>query len=258
MFADSHVHLHAYVDPPSLLERAAVAGVDLVVGISVDLASAGRTLEITRQARARRDAGVSGPVVIAAVGLHPSDLTGPLEPATFSALEDLARDPLVGFIGEIGLDAVEAKVPLVTQAAAFRAQLDLAGGLGKPVNLHVRGAIEETLEILAAVGPPTAGAVFHYFTGDRALAERLLAAGLSISVGKPVTRPGNAALRAAVETIPLDRLLLETDSYPLPGRTTEPADLPRVARAVADLKRLPVEAVAEATTGNLLRICASG
>jgi TatD DNase family protein len=69
-----------------------------------------------------------------------------------------------------------------------------------------------------------------------------------------VTRPEHAALRAAVAAIPLKRLLLETDTYPLPGRTTEPADIAQIARAVADIKRLPLEKVAEQTTANFCHL----
>jgi TatD DNase family protein len=255
MFADSHVHIHAYADPEGLLERAVAAGVDRIVGISVDLTTARRTLAIARQARLYRRTGTDWPTVIAAVGLHPALSRSLPVAATYQVLGDLAGDPLVGFIGEIGLDAAEAYLALPMQAMVFRAQLGLARQLGKPVNLHVRGAVDAALEILGADGVPERGAVFHYFTGDAELAERLLAAGLFISVGKSVTRPENADLRAAVQDIPLERLLLETDSYPLPGRTTEPREIPRIAQAVAELKGLPIERVAEATTENLRRIC---
>lgn len=255
MFADTHVHLHAYADPAGLLERAAAVGVDRVVGVGVDLTTSRRTLAVARQARLRRESGSGWPTVIAAAGLHPSYLRCLPSAATYSALAELAGDSLVGFIGEIGLDTVEANLSLPMQALVFRTQLALARQLGKPVNLHVRGAVDALLDILSADGLPESGAVFHYFTGDAALAERLLAAGLLLSVGKPVTRPENAELRAAVPFIPLDRLLLETDSYPLPGRTTEPSDLPSVAQSVAALRGVPIETVAEATTGNLRRIC---
>ena len=256
MFADTHVHLHAYADPVGLLERAAVAGVDRVVGVGVDLTTSRQTLAVAGQARLSRQSRAAWPTVIAAVGLHPSYLRCLPAAATYRALAELASDPLVGFIGEIGLDAVDANLALPMQALVFRTQLGLARELGKPVNLHVRGAVDAVLEILAADGLPDRGAVFHYFTGDVTLAERLLTAGLFLSVGKPVTRPENAGLRAAVQCIPLDRLLLETDSYPLPGRTTEPADLPRVAQSVAGLRGVSVQTVAEATTENLRRICA--
>lgn len=239
--ADSHVHLHAYPDPGALIGRAAAAGVERVVGVSVDLDSSRATLRLARDF----------PNVVAAVGIHPSHLEGPLSEETLAGLEALAEDPLTGFVGEIGLDAVEARVPLATQIEAFETQLRLARKLGRPVNLHLRGAFDEALAILDDPNRPAG--VVHYFVGDSRLARRFLDRGLLISVGKPVIRAENQALRAAIRDVPLDCLLLETDSYPLPGRTTEPRDVVQVARAVAELKGISSIDVARATATNLTR-----
>jgi TatD DNase family protein len=96
--------------------------------------------------------------------------------------------------------------------------------------------------------------IVHYFVGDEALAAAYLGCGCALSVGKPATRAENAALRAAVPTIPPERLLLETDSYPLPGRTTEPRDLVHVCQAVAELRGESPRGVAQATTHNFRRL----
>lgn len=242
--SDSHVHLHAYCDVGELIGRARVAGVELIVGVSVDLPTSRRTIEIAR----------SNDDVVAAIGFHPSHLDAALDRSSLAELGTLARDPTVGFIGEIGLDSVDAKIPLHQQRIAFVAQLELAQTLELPVNLHVRGAFDEAFAALEQVGVPEAGAVVHYFVGDATLAHRALDLGLYISVGKPVTRLENAQLRQAIAKIPLDRLLLETDSYPLPGRKTEPADVALVAGAVADLFARPTEEIAEATMANLRRL----
>ncbi len=242
--SDSHVHLHAYRDVDGLIERTRRAGVEQIVGVSVDLATSCRTIEI-----ARRQSGV-----VAAVGFHPCHLIGALDEAALGELETLAVDPTVGFIGEIGLDSVDARTDLDQQRAVFVAQLELAQKLELPVNLHLRGAFDEAFAVLEQVGVPEAGAVVHYFVGDAALAHRALDLGLNISVGKPVTRESNARLRQAITTIPLNRLLLETDSYPLPGRKTEPADVVLVAEAIANILGRTTEDIAEATTANLLRL----
>ena len=252
MLADSHVHLHAYDDVAvaGMLSRAFQAGVGTIVAVSVDLASAHRTIAL-----AGRYASV-----VAAVGLHPSQLEAmPLE-EPWLALERLAQAPEVEAIGECGVDETEAKTTGMVQLAVFARHCRLAVRLGKPLLLHLVGEalIPAALGTLAAAGVPPRRAVVHYFVGDAADARRYLEAGLLLSVGKPVTRPPNAALREAVRAIPLDHLLLETDTYPLPDRTTQPADLPLVARAVADLKGLPPERVAEATTANLERLLAQG
>ena len=244
ILADAHVHLHAYPDPAGIVARARARDVHLLVAVSIDLASSRRSIDLAAQFVG----------VVAAVGFHPSWLTAPLTPADLAALEQLARHPSVGFIGEIGLDGVEAKLSVEDQRQAFRAQLDLADRLSLPVNLHIRDAFPAAIAELAARGLPSAGAVVHYFVGDPALAGRLLDLGLYLSVGKPVIRPENAALRAAIRGIPLDRLLLETDAYPLPGRTTEPADIGDIAREVAHLRGCSLEEVARATTDNLRRL----
>jgi TatD DNase family protein len=250
MLADSHVHLHAYDDVAvaGMLARAFRAGVGTVVAVSVDLASAQRTLAL-----AGRYASV-----VAAVGLHPSRLEAIPFEERWLAIEQLAARPEVEAIGECGVDETDADTTGAVQLAVFARHCRLALRLGKPLLLHLVG---ETLTLsalgtLAATGVPPGRAVVHYFTGDAAAAERYLEAGLLISVGKPVTRPENAALRAAIRAVPLEHLLLETDTYPLPGRSTEPADLPQVARSVAELKELPLEEVVGATTSNLERLLA--
>jgi TatD DNase family protein len=227
-----------------LLDRALAAGVNEVVAIAVDV----DTSHWNAQVAARRRG------VVAAVGVHPAHLTGPIDPASLAALEKVVQQPAVGFLGEIGIDTVDGRVELATQVDAFRAQLRLAERCRKPINLHLRGAIDVALSVLAESYAVESGAVFHYFVGDEALAERLLEAGLMISVGKPVTRPNNATVRAAIQRIPLDRLLLETDSYPLPGRSTEPAHLPLVAQAVAALHHCDIGLVDSTTTENFRRL----
>ncbi len=247
--ADSHVHLHAYDDDAiaAMLARDAAAGVERVVGVAVDLPSARRTIEI---AAAHPDR------VVVAVGLHPAHLGDPSDGAAWRALEELAADPRVRAIGECGVDAIDGDAAGPVQLAVLARHARLAKGLGKGLLLHLRGAalVGPALGVLAAVGLPEGRAVVHYFVGDRELADRYLDAGLLLSLGKPVTRAENAALREAVRNAPLDRLLLETDTYPVPGRTTEPADTRLVAEAVADLRRTTLEEVARVTGANLERL----
>lgn len=242
-YADAHVHLHAYPDPSGLLQRARAAGISLVVGVGVDLESSRRTIEIAR----------TEPGVVAAVGLHPSYLSEAPTPDDLAELSALAADPTVGMIGEIGLDAEEARAPIEVQDEALGALLRLAAAHGLAANLHVRGAHDRLFHRLKTeTRPPQA--FLHYFVGDWPLAKQALDHGLDLSVGKPVGRAENTALREAIRRVPLDRLLLETDSYPLPGRLTEPAEVVGVARAVAELKGIAPEAVAATTTQNVLAL----
>lgn len=243
MLADSHAHLHLYADPDPLIARARSAGIETIVAVAIDLPSSIRNVELAR----------IYPEIVAAVGFHPSHLIAPLTEHDLAALRRLLADPLVGFVGEIGLDAIEYQAPLQIQEAAFQAQLGLAKSAGLTVNLHVRGPFDRAFDLLRDMGMAER-AILHYFVGDWSLASRALDLGLSLSVGKPATRPENHALRDAIRWTPLDRLLLETDSYPLSGRTTEPRDVGLVAQAVADLKGLSVARVEVATTANLTRL----
>jgi TatD DNase family protein len=120
------------------------------------------------------------------------------------------------------------------------------------VVLHVVGAHARAQQVLRAHAPVRA--VIHYFVGDAGLAERYLDLGCLIAVGKPATRPSAAGLHEAVAGIPLDRLLLETDTYPLAGRTTEPRDVADVCSAVARIKGLEPAVVAGQTTENFVRL----
>jgi TatD DNase family protein len=241
---DSHVHLHAYDDWLGILNRAVLAGVDRIVAVGVDLPTSRWNAELA----------ANRPEIVAAVGVHPAHLIGPVDAAMLDELEALASQPAVGLVGEIGIDTIEGRVDLPTQLAAFRAQLGIDRRVRKPVNLHLRGAVDEALAVMAESDPVGLGAICHYFVGDSGQASRLLEAGLLLSVGKPASRPTNRGLREALAWLPLDRLLLETDSYPLPGRSTEPADLPLVAGAVAELRGCAIAQVADATTGNFRRL----
>jgi TatD DNase family protein len=233
--ADSHVHLEQYPAEAraGLVERAQAAGVECLLAVSVSLASSRRTLALAERCPDR---------VLPAVGVHPKWLRG----QSVDELERLAADRKVRAIGEVGLEPA----PTATQQRFLEACLDLAQTLGLAVVLHVVGAHTQALGLLKGrSGPPV---IVHYFVGDERLAARYLEVGCALSVGKPVLR--NADLRQAVRMIPTERLLLETDSYPLPDRTTEPRDVVEVCRAVAELRGEAPEALAAATLGNLRHV----
>jgi TatD DNase family protein len=245
LLADSHVHLDAFGDEDvaAMLQRAREAGVHRVMAVSVDVESARRTVELSRR----------HPGVAAAVGLHPARLRAMPTDLDWAELERIAADPSVVAIGECGVDAGGHASGLV-QLAVLARHCRLALSSSRPLLLHLVGEalIGPALGTLTATGVPPLRAVAHYFQGDLAQAQRLLEAGLFIAVGKPVVRLEH--LRHAVREIPLDSLLLETDTYPLPDRTTEPADVRLVAQAVAEIKGLSLDEVADATTENLDRL----
>lgn len=245
MLADSHVHLDRYADDDvaGMLRRAAEVGVERFLTVGVDPASSRQAIELARRHRGIR----------AAVGTHPTRLAELSDPeVALDALAKLTRFAVVAAIGEIGLDDQAGPGALAAQERFLDRCLDLAAASDLPLVLHVVGAHEAALAILRSRAPVRA--VVHYFAGDVSLAERYLEAGCLIGVGKPVTRPSQAALRAAIRATPLERLLLETDTYPLPGRTTEPRDLRLVCAAVAELRGVPTSEVAARTTENFRRL----
>jgi TatD DNase family protein len=226
-----------------MMNRASAADLGAVITAGVDLDSSRRCLELAAR----------HPLLWAGVGLHPNRVRGTETERSYAALDALAAHPAVVVWSECGLDYHEGAAPPAAQRRALERQLTLARRHGLAAIVHAVGAADDALAVL--VDADMAGrAAIHYFVGDAALAERYLRAGLYLSVGKPVTRPESAALREAVRATPLDRLLLETDTYPLPGRTTEPADVRQVAAAVAALHAVPLETVATATAANLARL----
>jgi TatD DNase family protein len=263
---DSHVHLDRYPDEDvrAMLSRAEAAGVRRLLTIGTDLATSRAALALAGRY----------PSVLAAVGVHPTRLgrlpssegamnCAPTESANVGAqfiapsppeqqltdLLDEIKPGTVAAIGEVGLD--EHAPDLEGQRRFLAACLELAAQHRLPLVLHVVGAAAIHEAALAIVARhPDVRAVAHYFVGGPELAQRYVEAGCWISVGRPATRPSETAVRLAIPTIPLDRLLLETDTYPLPGRTTEPRDVMSVCAAVAELTGRSQEAIAAATTAN--------
>lgn len=247
---DSHAHLDRYTDEDvtRMVSQAEQAGIRQLLTIGTDLDSSRAAIRLAGQ----------HPSVLAAIGIHPTRLhTLDARPLPIELLSDLLHEGgvAVSAIGEVGLDA--GAPDLDGQLRFLTGCVDLAVEHDLPLVLHVVGgaAIHElALSTLTALSisayRPQVRAVAHYFVGGPELAARYLEAGCWISVGRPVTRPSETAVRAAVLMIPLDRLLSETDTYPLPGRTTEPRDVATVCAAVAELTGRPYAEVAQATTAN--------
>jgi len=257
MLTDTHLHLGREEfagDRPAVLARAAAAGVHRFLEVGYDPESSAAAVAL-----ARRDDRFR-----AAVGIHPHDAAhladagGRLSPtgeALLTELRELAADPAVVAVGEIGLDFYRDLSPRPAQYAAFRAQLALARELDRPVILHVRDAYREALAVLAGDGLPAAGGVLHSFAGDRETAERALALGLRLGIGGPVTYR-NSRLPPVVAALPPERLLLETDAPWLPphphrGKRNEPALLAQTAAVVADILGMTPAALAAVTERNV-------
>ena len=234
-----------------------------------------------------RDAGVSGALVILgaedvaelrraagvseawdqvrfSVGVHPHQAgqfaSHPPDAArTVQAAID--AQPLSRAVGEIGLDYHYDYSPRNVQQEVFREQIRLARRLRLPIVIHTREAEEDTFRILEEEQARDIGGVFHCFTGDREMARRCLDLGFSISLAGIVTFPRALELKEVAKMVPLDRLLIETDSpylapVPYRGKRNEPAHVVRVAEVIAELRGSTPEAIAAATRGNHVRVFA--
>ncbi len=242
---------------PELLQRAAAAGVG-------DILATGTSLAASRQELAFAREHTRGPVrVWATVGVHPHDAKAWPGPAAF---ESLWADALVVAVGECGLDYNRMFSPVAEQRAAFEAQIAAALHLRKPLFLHCRDAFADFHAMLRDAAAAGAHGVVHCFTDGAAQAEAFLELGFDIGITGWVTDAARgAALRDALRVIPLDRLHLETDApYLRPknaGKTrpyNEPALLPFVARAVAELRGVDAATVAAQTGANSRRLFALG
>jgi TatD DNase family protein len=253
---DAHTHLDACGaedgdDVRAIVDRAAAVGVEAVVTIADDLASANW---VTRAADWDHR-------VYAATALHPTRANA-LTPAARAEIEQLAGHPRVVAVGETGMDLywpgrLEGCAEPATQREAFAWHIDLAKRIGKPLMIHNRDADAEVLDVLRAEGAPDA-VIFHCFSSGSAMARACVDAGWLVSLSGTVSFRNARELREAVPLIPLAQLLVETDApfltpHPHRGASNEPYCLPYTVRALADLLGRRAEELAEITTANARR-----
>jgi TatD DNase family protein len=256
---DTHCHLAGEefeADLPEVVARARQAG---VIAAVVILAAQDEP-ELARWARVRQ----LWPEARAAVGVHPHQAGQfAADPEAAARLLETRLDSLPGIraVGEIGLDYHYDFSPREVQQAVFRAQLRVARDRGLPVVIHTREAEADTLGIIGEEGRVDTTGVFHCFSGNAAAAERALATGYHVSIPGIVSFPKADSLREAVRTIPLHRLLIETDSpylAPTPhrGKRNEPAYVARVAEVVAGARAMSADEIGKIVTENAVRLFA--
>jgi TatD DNase family protein len=247
MLVDTHCHLHLLETPAEEVVAGALAeGVGHLVDVGVDLDS-------SRQAAAN---AARLPQVSATAGVHPHD-ADTLDAPTLDGLRRLLADERVVGVGETGLDYHYDNSPRPDQRAAFAAHVRLARELDKALVVHCREAFADVLAVLDGEGAPPR-VVFHCFAGDATDAARVVEAGWYVSFAGMLTFRNAPELRAACAAVPLDRMVLETDSpflspHPYRGRPNHPARVAVTARTVAEVHGVPVEAVAAATTATAAR-----
>jgi TatD DNase family protein len=252
---DSHCHIdfpELAADIPRLLNsmRDNRVGWALCAGVTLERFPA--MLDIVR----------SAPNLFAAVGVHPdteTDHDKPVRETDVATLVDLAQDSKVIAIGETGLDYYRLTGDLEWQRERFRTHIRAAKQCGKPLIIHTRAAAADTVRVLKEEGAEQVGGVFHCFTESEEVARQALDLGFHISFSGIVTFKNAVELKAIAQWVPLERLLVETDSpylapVPYRGKTNQPAYVLHVAEEIARLRELPLEAVAEASTANFFRL----
>lgn len=249
VLTDTHAHLddaRFADDLTAVLARAEAAGVLRVVTIGVDLPTS------------RAAVGLAGrfPVVATAVGIQPNH-AAEAGPGDWDTVAALAADPLAVAVGETGLDRHWDRAPFPLQEDYFARHLGLARRLGKPVVVHCREAEADVVRMLREEYDrhgPVRG-VMHSFTGDAATAAACLEMGLHVSFAGMLTYKTAADLRAVAAGVPLDRVLVETDSpylapVPLRGKRNEPAFVAHTAACLAGLHGVTAAVIADHTTRN--------
>jgi TatD DNase family protein len=254
MFFDTHAHLDQPefdADRREVIARARAAGVETMLCPAVDAASSQAVLELAEKFD-----------LPAAVGIHPNS-TAEAGPDDWQRVERLSSHPRVVALGETGLDRYWDFAPLELQQEYLDRHLRLAQAQDLPVILHCRDAAAELMPMLRAVAArgPLKG-VLHAFSGDAGLAAECVALGLWISLAGNVTYSNRKfdVLRAAAQTVPDDRLLIETDSpYLVPQafrgkqKRNEPANVVHTAAFLAELRGVSVDQIASVTTANARR-----
>jgi TatD DNase family protein len=250
---DTHAHLEDGkfdLDRAAMIDRAAAAGVTRMMTIATTSADS-RTCVLHAQSDRR---------LRASVGIHPNHVAEERAGAWDEILR-LVKEPSVTAIGETGLDRHWDRTPFAQQEECFGRHLDLSRSTGLPIVIHCREADADMLRMLRAEFDrhgPIRG-VMHSFVGDTAMAEACLAMGLVLSFAGMLTYKNAEELRRTAATVPLERVLVETDSpylapLPMRGKRNEPAHVVHTARQLAEIHGLPLAAIAERTTANAIAL----
>lgn len=249
---DSHCHLNAeqFDDAAvqQMLQAAAEYQVTRITVPGYDVKSSARAVKLAEH----------WPELYAAVGIHPNDANGVTE-EMYDQLREWAQHPRVVAIGEIGLDYHWETTPKEVQSAVFRRQIRLAKEVSLPIVIHDREAHGEIVTILREEGASEIGGIMHCFSGSWEMARECMNMNFMISFGGPVTFKNAKRPQEVASKVPLEYLLVETDSpyltpEPYRGKPNQPAYVRYVADKVAALRGMELEELAQITTQNAERI----
>jgi TatD DNase family protein len=246
MFIDTHAHLTMpeFKEIDQFLARAKDAKIEAIINASFDLESSLGSIGLADKYG----------LIFAAVGIHPHD-ADKVDDKIMDQIKVLLQNKKVVAIGETGLDYYYKLKSITLQQEDFRRFLVLAQESNKPVIIHCRDAQKDTISIMKEANKGSLHGVFHCFAGDDELIQFAKDIGFYISFTGNVTFKKAHAVRENVSKVPLDMLLLETDCPylapdPFRGKTNEPAYIPYIAKAIAEIKGVSIEDVAARTTRN--------
>ena len=254
MFIDSHCHINfpeLAARLPEIFSKMAENQVTHALCVSVDLPDFPQVLALAEQY----------PHIYASVGVHPDYVDTP-EPDV-EQLVALAQHPRIIAIGETGLDYFRLQGDLEWQRERFRTHIRASRATGKPLIIHTRAASADTIRIMREEGAGTdaggAGGVMHCFTESLEVAQAAMAMGFYISFSGIVTFKSAKDLQAVARAVPLEHMLIETDSpylAPMPhrGKRNEPGFVRHVAEYIATLTGEPLERVAQQTSDNFFKL----
>lgn len=259
---DSHCHFDSMSSRAGLTEPGTAATPEYIEQAMAQAAAVG----VTKAINVGCEVGewqpaltsTAHPDVFAALAVHPTAVRG-LTEDHYTELERLLAHPRVVAVGETGLDYYWDRTTPAEQQEHFRRHIELAKRVGKPLMIHDRDAHADVLRILRKEGAPSAGVVFHAFSGDAAMARECVDAGYVLSFPGVLTFKNAPALREAAASIPLEHILVETDApfltaHPYRGRPNAPYLIPLVVRLLAELKQIDEAVVCATITANGRRI----
>jgi TatD DNase family protein len=249
-FVDTHAHLDDDQfgdDVAGVIERATGAGVTRVVNIGYEPVRWKTTIKLAQ----------SFPCISFSLGLHPTE-SEQFSPQLINEMGELAARSGAAAIGEVGIDLFRKGPSIALQRTSFEAQLALARDLNLPVVIHQRAGADEVLDVLSRF-PSTIRCILHSFEGNEDLLRFGVSRGYYFGIGGLMTRRNSESLRILIKEIPLDLMLLETDSpYLIPagaqGKRNEPVNIPRIADALSKLLDIPLSEIADTTSRNSIEI----
>lgn len=247
MLFDSHAHLddeRFREDRDAVIQSMPEAGVGLIMNVGADMPSSRRSLVLAKKY----------PFIYAAVGVHPHDVEDMTE-ADLQDLRELAGEEKVRAIGEIGLDYHYDNSPRDKQKYWFEKQIELAQDLDLPIIIHCRDAMQDCMDILRSYDFSRTSGVMHCYSGSAETAEEVVKMGMYVAFGGAITFKNNKKACHVVQSVPMERLLIETDCpyltpEPYRGKRNDSRYVKYVAEKVAEFRGLPVEEVEKVTMTN--------